>query len=166
MYPRTEYEMNEEQLAQILDASKPVPVMMIGNYAPSSPQANANAAWAKLGTEMGFDSDTVRPISGRGQRFFTAVPSETAQQRQERLEQEAAAKLAAKMSVLATQFVDDLPFDVLIEWANILGVEHDEKQWLDDEWPEKDSEQRAKVAEAMEKVGKKAQAERDRRNKR
>ena len=75
-------------------------------------------------------------------------------ERKDRLKQHTAA-LAAKMSELATQFVDDLSFDVLIGWADVLGVEHDEKQWLDDMWPEKESELRVEVAEAMERIGKK-----------
>ena len=56
---------------------------------------------------------------------------------------------------LITQFVDDLSFDVLLSWADMLGVEHDEKQWLDDEWPNRDSELRVEVGEAMESIGKK-----------
>lgn len=77
MYPRTNYEMTEDDLKELLDACKPTPVIMIGNYVPASPQENANRAWARLGEKMGFDSDTVRPIPGKGNRFFAAVPSET-----------------------------------------------------------------------------------------
>lgn len=89
MYPRTEYEMTEEDLAAILDACKPTPVMMIGGFTGSPPQENANRAWAVLGTKMGFDPMTVQPISGRGQRFFTAIPSEPEDQRLARLAREA-----------------------------------------------------------------------------
>ena len=92
MYPRVEYEMTEEQLKQLLDACKPVPYMVIGGHAPSSPQENANRAWMGLGKEMGFDWETVRPVQGKGQRFFTAVPSETDDQRKERLAKEAEVK--------------------------------------------------------------------------
>ena len=49
MYPRTNYEMTEDDLKAILDACKPVPCMMVGSYTPSSPQENANRAWAVLG---------------------------------------------------------------------------------------------------------------------
>ncbi len=52
------------------------------------------------------------------------------------------------------QFLDSLSFDTLIVWADILGVEHDEDCWLDDEWPDKASELQTEVAEAMEQVGK------------
>lgn len=83
MNPRVDYEMTEKNLEEILEACKPVPCMLIGDYAPPSPQENANSAWANLGEKMGFDSETVRP-SNKGQRFFKAVPSETETQRQER----------------------------------------------------------------------------------
>lgn len=85
MNPRVNYEMTEEDLKELCDACKPVLAMMIGGYAPSSPQENANRAWARLGKKMGFDSETVRPIEGKGSRFFSAVPSETEAQKEERL---------------------------------------------------------------------------------
>ena len=43
---------------------------------------------AALGRKMGFDSLTVQPISGKGNQFFTAVPSETEQQRIKRVARE------------------------------------------------------------------------------
>ena len=76
MNPRVEFEMSEAQLKSILDACRPTLVMKIGSYEGSSPQENANAAWQRLGREMGFDYMTARS-SDKGERFFTAVPSET-----------------------------------------------------------------------------------------
>ncbi len=70
---RTEYQMSKAALAKLLDACKPVPMIMLQCGTPSSPQENANNAWARLGEEMGFDGATVRPMQGKGQRFFTAV---------------------------------------------------------------------------------------------
>lgn len=89
MYPRTEYEMTEEDMQTLLNACKATPVMMIGSYSPPSQQENANNAWAALGKKMGFDSDTVQPIRGKGQRWFSAVPSEHEDARKERLAREA-----------------------------------------------------------------------------
>jgi len=84
MYPRTEYEMSEEDLKALLQPR--VPEIMIGGYSTSSmQQASANNAWAALGKKMGFDWETVRPVSGKGQRFFSAIPSETEEARNERL---------------------------------------------------------------------------------
>ncbi len=73
---RCNFEMTQEQLDTILDACKPVLVMKIGNYMPSSPQENANRAWAELGKEMGFEYTTVRPIAGKDGKFFTAMANE------------------------------------------------------------------------------------------
>ncbi len=67
---RQDYEMTQEQLDELLEACRPVPCMKIGNYITSSPQENANRAWAKLGKDMSFDAMSVRP--GKSQRFFSA----------------------------------------------------------------------------------------------
>ena len=69
---RKNYEMTDKQLAQLLDACKPVPYMIIGGVEPKSPQENANAAWKRLGDELGFDHMSVQPVSGMGMKFFTA----------------------------------------------------------------------------------------------
>lgn len=76
MYPRTNYEMTEADLAEILDACQPVPYMVIGNSFPSSPQENANRAWGRLGDKMGFDAMTPprerRRSLGCNPRFWSA----------------------------------------------------------------------------------------------
>ena len=69
---RQKYEMSQEQLDVILDACKPVIGIMVGICLPSTPQENANRAWAELGETMGFDSMTVKP--GSSDRFFSAEP--------------------------------------------------------------------------------------------
>ncbi len=71
---RREFEMTDEDLAKLMEASKPVPYMVFGGIAPRSPQDNANDAWAELGKRMGFDHMTVEP-TGRGNKSFTAVPT-------------------------------------------------------------------------------------------
>ena len=89
MYPRTEYEMTEDDFKELMEACKSVPVIMVGGVSPRSTQENANDAWEKLGKKMGFDYMTVRPIQGKDNKFFTAVPSETESQREEREAREA-----------------------------------------------------------------------------
>ena len=69
---RREYELTEEQLATILDACKPVVCIKVGNYSPRNPQEKANAVWAAMGKELGFDHMTVGPAPGKGPHFFTA----------------------------------------------------------------------------------------------
>jgi hypothetical protein len=89
MYPRVNYEMTEEDKRALLEACKSVPYLVVGGCAPSSPQENANRAWQRLGEKMGFNYMTVKPIQGKGVRFFSAVPSETAAQKESRLALEA-----------------------------------------------------------------------------
>ena len=74
MKERIEYEMTEEDLKELLDACKPVPMIMLQYGTPLSQQENANRAWKRLGEKMGFDAMTVSPSSSKGQRFFTAIP--------------------------------------------------------------------------------------------
>ena len=88
MYPRTNYEMTEDDLKSLLDACKPTVCIKIGSYEGSSPQENANRAWQSLGEKMGFDYMSVQPQEGKGMRFFSAVPSENQTQRNERIAQE------------------------------------------------------------------------------
>ena len=66
------FEMSQEQLDKIMDACKPVPMIMLQCGEPRSPQENANSAWAVLGKEMGFDSMTVKPVPGQPITIFEA----------------------------------------------------------------------------------------------
>ena len=98
MYPRSNYEMSERDLETIMDACKPVPCVMVGGTTGGSPQDNANSAWAALGKKMGFDHMTVRPIDGKGTRFFSAVPNETETQREEKEKREKEEKRVSEIS--------------------------------------------------------------------
>jgi hypothetical protein len=69
---RKEFTMTQEQCDKLLDACKPVPYMVIGGVEPRSVQENANAAWAALATELGFEPFSVRPVEGKGMEVFTA----------------------------------------------------------------------------------------------
>jgi len=94
MYPRTNYEMTEEDLNRLLDSCKPTSVMFLsgGRALGSSLQEKANRAWCELGKRMGFDFETVRPNVEKGQRFFSAVPSETELQKETRIKLESEKK--------------------------------------------------------------------------
>jgi predicted TIM-barrel fold metal-dependent hydrolase len=72
------YEMTQQDLDELLEACKPVPMIMLQCGTPRSPKQNANDAWARLGKHMGFDPMTVRP-TGQGDRFFSATPTTTEQ---------------------------------------------------------------------------------------
>lgn len=57
-----------------------------------------------------------------------------------------------KMDDLIDQFVEDLDFEVLIIWADILNVDVDPPP-LSDMWPDWQNELRIEVGDAMGKVG-------------
>lgn len=103
MYPRVEFEMTEADEKELLDACKATPVILVGGYSAASPQENANRAWAKLGEKMGFEPTTPKPIVGKGMRFFTAVPSETPEARDERLIREMEARRLAAIAQLESE---------------------------------------------------------------
>ena len=71
---RTEFEMTDDDLAVLMDASKPTPAMWLSGGVPmcGTPQENANRAWGRLAEKLGFEQMTVRPVPGKGQKFFTA----------------------------------------------------------------------------------------------
>ena len=71
-YLPLKYEISQEQLDVLVAAGKAVPYLVFGGIPPQSPQENSNAAWAALGSELGFKYMTVKPAEGKGQRFFTA----------------------------------------------------------------------------------------------
>jgi hypothetical protein len=93
--------MTQEDLDAIIDACKPVPCIMVGGYAPSSPQENANRAWKSLSEKMGFDYMTVQP--GNGDRFFTAVPSETEDQKSSRVAKEKETDRRKEIAILRAE---------------------------------------------------------------
>lgn len=100
MYPRTEFEMSEKDKNELLEACKPVPYMVVGGMAPRSQQENANEAWARLGKKMGFDPMSVKPISGKGMRFFSAVRNENETEKAEREAVDQQQKRQAKIEKL------------------------------------------------------------------
>lgn len=71
---RVEFELTDEQLATLMDASKSVPAIMLHiGGGPRTPQENANTAWETLGEELGFEFMTVQPVEGKSTKFFTAI---------------------------------------------------------------------------------------------
>ena len=53
----------------------------------------------------------------------------------------------------ATQFVEDLGFNTLLKWADLLGVDYPSIYWADDEWPDMENNLKTAVAEAMANLG-------------
>lgn len=73
--------MTDAQLRVLLEAAQPTPVMYLTGGKPMfpSPREQSDAAWRQLGEELGFHWETVNPIRGKGQRFFTAVEKGSAE---------------------------------------------------------------------------------------
>lgn len=69
-----EYEMSDDDLKDLLDNCKPVVAIALQCGERATPQEKANRWWKALGERLGFDHMTVRPIFGKSERFFTAVP--------------------------------------------------------------------------------------------
>lgn len=72
---RKRFEMTEADLATILEACKPVPMIALQCGSRLSQQERANAAWVALGQRMGFDGMSVQPTR-EGDRVFTAEAKE------------------------------------------------------------------------------------------
>lgn len=106
MYPRTQYEMTEEDMQTLLESMKPVPMIMLQCGSPPSQQENANRAWNALGEKMGFDGSTVQPVSGKGARFFTAIPNEPEEVKAKRLEKEAEEKRQKEIVELTAEITE------------------------------------------------------------
>jgi hypothetical protein len=75
MAERVKFTMSAEQHAELLDACKPVPYLVIGGVPPSSPQENANRWWRNLASELGFMWTSVEGVPG-DPMSFTAIPRE------------------------------------------------------------------------------------------
>jgi hypothetical protein len=75
---RKEYEMTEEDLKELLESCKSDPVIYGSGGVPlfQTQQEKANAAWEKLADKYNFKWDSVMPVSGKGNRFFTAIPND------------------------------------------------------------------------------------------
>ena len=69
---RKEFQMTPDELKGIMEACRPVPMIMLQCGTPSSPQENANRAWQSLAAKYGFDWESVRPVSGKDNHYFTA----------------------------------------------------------------------------------------------
>ena len=102
MYPRTNYEMTEEDLKILLSSMESVPMIMLNVAGSRSPQERVNDAWETLGKKMGFEHMTVQP-TGKGDRFFTAIQSETELHRKNRLEREDEEKRQQEITELSSK---------------------------------------------------------------
>lgn len=71
---RKEYELTKAEMDELLSYMKPTPMIALHCGPVLSTQEMVNMAWIKLGNERGFDGMTVKPVPGKSEFFFTAVP--------------------------------------------------------------------------------------------
>ena len=69
---RKNFTMTQAQYDKIIEACRPVPMIMLQCGNPPSQQERANAAWEALGREMGFDGRSVAPADSDNRLKFTA----------------------------------------------------------------------------------------------
>lgn len=100
-YPRTNYEMTQEDYNKIIEACQPVPMIMLNVGGGRSRQERANDAWQTLGEKMGFEWDTVQP--GDSKLTFTAIPSEPIHEHNERLKRESEEKRQEEIQILEAE---------------------------------------------------------------
>lgn len=68
------YRMTDEELSQLMEASKPVPYMVIGGYEPKPPSYNAMMVWEKIAARVGCDVHSIDAASTGDNHDFTARP--------------------------------------------------------------------------------------------
>ena len=72
MKVRRALQLTQAELKTLLEATRPVPYIVVGSFEPRSQQQRANDEWRALGRKRGFDWETVRPIEGKDQTWFSA----------------------------------------------------------------------------------------------
>ncbi len=69
-----EYKLTEDEFAQLMEASKPVPYMVIGGVEPQSPRDKSMRIWERVAARVGCDMNSIQP-NGADPRDFKANPT-------------------------------------------------------------------------------------------
>jgi hypothetical protein len=67
-----EFKLTEQELKDLLFISRPVPAIFLQCGEPTSRQEIANNYWKKLADKYNFIWDSVKPIEGKDNHYFTA----------------------------------------------------------------------------------------------
>lgn len=70
----TKYRLTDEQYSLVMEASKPVPLILLQCGTPSSTQQNVNVAWQRVAKEHGCKWDTIAPALDGDPHNFLAEP--------------------------------------------------------------------------------------------
>lgn len=71
---RQEYLLTQEEVNELLEACKPVPMIALQCGNPVSAQERANAAWEALGKKRGFVGSSAEPVQGKSMLYVSAIP--------------------------------------------------------------------------------------------
>ena len=74
---KKEFQLTEDDMKEYFEAIKPDPVLYGSGGVPffRTQQEKANDEWRRFGKKYGFVWDTVQPIQGKGQDWFSAEVS-------------------------------------------------------------------------------------------
>jgi hypothetical protein len=68
------YELTEKEFQELVDASKPVPYIIVGGRAPMSPYERAMLVWDKVAKRVNCERDTIEAYDKNNLRMFKAMP--------------------------------------------------------------------------------------------
>lgn len=70
----TKYRLTDEELNELMEASKPVPYMVFGDIEPRSPREKAMDLWRKVAARVGCDLDSIGSAHTSDLHDFEAQP--------------------------------------------------------------------------------------------
>ena len=68
------YRLTDEEFNRLMEASKPVPYMVIGGVEPESPYDKAKRVWLDVASRVHCDIDSIGPANTGNNRDFMAAP--------------------------------------------------------------------------------------------
>ena len=68
------YELTEEEFKELMNAAKPVPYMIVGGRAPSSPYEMSKAIWYRVAQRVNCDVETIEGVDRNKPLIFRAEP--------------------------------------------------------------------------------------------
>ena len=68
------YKLTDEELAELMEASKPVPYMVFGGIEPRSPRDNVMDVWRKVAARVNCEVDSIENAGTGDNHDFTAKP--------------------------------------------------------------------------------------------
>ena len=77
MQRHQQYRLTDEELDEIMEASKPVLYMVVGGVGPRSPQEKVMDVWRKIAVRVNCDVESIGPADSGDYHDFKAEPLTT-----------------------------------------------------------------------------------------